>query len=42
MKLDEGGLKEDPREKLKRMREQLAAKAAATAEKQAQAARDDR
>ncbi len=42
MKLDEGGIKEDPREKLKRMREQLAAKAAETAAKQAQAARNDR
>ncbi len=29
MKLDEGGTREDPREKLKRMRAELAAKAAA-------------
>jgi len=35
MKLHESGLKEDPREKLKRMREQLAAKAAETAANQA-------
>jgi ATP-dependent DNA helicase Rep len=42
MKLEESGIKEDPREKLKRMREQLAAKAAATAEKQAQAAKNER
>ena len=32
MKLDEGGTREDPREKLKRMRAELAAKAAARAE----------
>lgn len=42
MKLDEGGIKEDPREKLKRMREQLAAKAAASAAAQAQAKKDER
>ena len=42
MKLGEGGVKEDPREKLKRMREQFAAKAAETAARQAQAAKDDR
>jgi len=32
MKLNEGGAREDPREKLKRMRDELAAKAAARAE----------
>jgi ATP-dependent DNA helicase Rep len=42
MKLGEGVAKEDPREKLKRMREQFAAKAADSAAKQAQAAKDDR
>lgn len=42
MKLNESGIKEDPREKLKRMREQLAAKAAETAARQAQAAKDER
>jgi ATP-dependent DNA helicase Rep len=31
MKLDEGAAKEDPRERLRRLREQLAAKAAAAA-----------
>jgi ATP-dependent DNA helicase Rep len=36
MKLQESGIKEDPREKLKRMREQFAAKAAASAAAQAQ------
>lgn len=37
MKLHESGIKEDPREKLKRMREQFAAKAAASAAAQQQA-----
>ncbi|UXH78842.1 ATP-dependent helicase [Roseateles amylovorans] len=37
MKLHESGIKEDPREKLKRMREQLAAKAEASAAAQAAA-----
>lgn len=36
MKLGEGGTREDPREKLKRMREELAAKAAARASAQSQ------